>query len=907
MIKKIKYSDQVTDILIAEDNPAQAAQIKYLLESYKYRVIVKENGKQAYDWLANNKPLIVISGIVMPEMNGYELCERIKSDKRTENIPVILLTTLSDPDAVIEGLSYGADSFITKPYNKEYLLSNIEMLLKDVSITDEKIEEKSIEINYGGKKRLMRIGPQKVFKLLLNIYQGVIHKNNELIQTQEELRQLNESLEEKVDQRAAQLVIANKELAFQNQEKEKRAAELLIANKELHFQFREKEKRAEELIIANKELAFQNMEKEKRADEHIIANNELAFQNREKEKRADELIMANKELAYQNEEKGKRADELIIANNELAYQNEEKEKRANELVIANKELAFQNREKEKRADELAIANKELAFQNKEKEKRAAELSIANLELKNNEGKILAFNAELEKRVSERTMQADEANKAKSEFLANMSHEIRTPMNAVLGYSDLLGFLNKDKTQMEYIEAIKSSGRSLLILINGILDLSKIEAGRLELQYDYVNTQAFFSEFERIFSLRLSEKGLNFKFEISEDTPEGIYIDDARIRQIILNLIGNAIKFTEKGSILLKVSCLNPHIGKSSSEKEVKLADLRIEVSDTGIGIPHEMLEEVFKPFIQGQGQNVKKYGGTGLGLAITKRLLQLMNGTIDLESELNVGSTFVIGIPDVSCLSNFAKRADEIQLDPSGIIFDEAIIIIADDIEHNRSYLRDALKNTKLKIFEAENGQEALILAKKIVPDLIITDIRMPILNGFELLVKLKEDKALRHIPAIAYSASVMKDQKDRILESKFAGLLIKPVLVTELFCELMKHLKFKLVKVRGAKDSVPGLQVAGKIRDLPGLINSLETQLKVICKSFEIIQPIDEVRDLGNQLTDLGKNHNSLVIREYGEELVRACDSFNIETILKLIKQYKNITESLKKPNKKIAIEQSN
>ena len=179
---------------------------------------------------------------------------------------------------------------------------------------------------------------------------------------------------------AMELQTANKELAFQNEEKEKRAAELIIANKELAIQRYEKGKRADELLIANKELAFQSDEKEKRAAELIIANKELAFQNKEKEKRAAELIVANKELAFQSDEKGKRADELQIANKELAFQNEEKEKRAAELIIANKELAFQSDEKGKRADELQIANKELAFQNREKKKRAEELVIADKEL-----------------------------------------------------------------------------------------------------------------------------------------------------------------------------------------------------------------------------------------------------------------------------------------------------------------------------------------------------------------------------------------------------------------------------------------------------------------------------------------------------------------------------------------------
>jgi signal transduction histidine kinase len=731
MSNNIKIPDSLPEILVAEDSPTQAAQIKYLLESNNYRVMVTENGKKALDWLSDHMPSLVISDIIMPEMNGFELCEKIKSDSRTENIPVILLTSLSDPDEVIDGLSCGADSFITKPYDKGYLISNIKNVLKENIANESEKDNLGIVIDYRGKRRIIRTGPQKVVKLLLNIYKGAIHKNDELIQTQEELRQLNEKLEEIVENRTSQLVVANKELKL------------------------------------------------------------------------------------------------------------------------------------------------------------------------NEGKILGFNAELEERVRERTTQADAANKAKSEFIANMSHEIRTPMNAVLGYADLLGFLIKDKTQRDYIDSIKSSGRSLLVLINGILDLSKIEAGRLQLQYEYVNSQSYFSEFERIFSLRISDKGLKFILEISPDAPAGIFIDDARLSQIILNLIGNAIKFTDKGSIKLTVYNENLQVIDSGTEKDVEVTDLIIEVTDTGIGIAADFLEEVFKPFIQGQGQNVKKFGGTGLGLTITKRLLDLMNGTIEVNSQLNKGSTFRIKIPGILCMMDFDKREEKPDINPAEIEFEKAVVLVADDLEHNRSYIRDVFKNTNLKIVEAENGQEALTIAKKIVPDIIITDIRMPILDGFELLNELKSLESLKHIPVIAYSASVVKEQKDRILESDFAGLLIKPVLVTELYNELMKNLPFRIVKVIVPEQLGSGINKSEEITDLQGLIHSLENKLNEVCKSFEFIQPIDEVRDFGNQLVTLGITHKSSNITEYGKELIRAADSFNIDSILKLIGKYHGIIENLKALNR--------
>ena len=720
MSKKVKTSGSATDILIVEDSATQAAQIKYLLESHQYKAEVTQNGQQALAWLLKYKPSLVISDIVMPEMNGFELCEKIKSDERTEDIPVILLTSLSDPEEVIEGLSCGADSFITKPYDKEYLISNIKKILSEKIIPEAKRDTKGTEIIYGGKKRLIRTGTQKVIKLLLNIYQGAIHQNNELIKTRDELRLLNERLEDLVEERTR-------------------------------------------------------------------------------------------------------------------------------------------------------------------------------ELKKDEEKIRAFNAELEQRINERTAQLDAANKAKSEFLANMSHEIRTPMNAVLGYAELLGFMLEDKTQRDYLESIKSSGRSLLTLINDILDLSKIEAGKLELQFEFMNSQSFFSEFERIFSLRLSEKGLKFIMDISSGTPAGIYIDDARLRQIILNLIGNAVKFTEKGSIKLKVYTENPQIIKYSKNKTEEFIDLIIEVTDTGIGISRDMKEGIFNPFVQGQRQNVKKYGGTGLGLAITQRLVQLMNGTIELDSHLHRGSTFKIKIPEVSYLRDFEKRSEEIQLDPGDIIFEKATIIVADDVEHNRKYLIDALSKTNIKIVQAEDGKEAFSLAKKIVPDLIITDIRMPVLDGFDLLRKLKSNKGLKHIPVIAYSASVMKAQRDRIRESEFTGLLIKPVQITELYLMLMNNLPYKSIRATRSVQSVAETGFTKEVSDLPGLIHSLDTQFKDVWMTFGIRQPIGEVRDFGNQLIKLGKNHKAAIITGYGEELVNAADSFNIEAILNLIRKYPGIVELLK------------
>jgi PAS domain S-box-containing protein len=489
-------------------------------------------------------------------------------------------------------------------------------------------------------------------------------------------------------------------------------------------------------------------------------------------------------------------------------------------------------------------------------------------------------------------EAESANKAKSEFLANMSHEIRTPMNAVLGYTELLGSTIIDQTQKGYVNSIKSSGKGLLTLINDILDLSKIEAGKLELEFDYVDTNAFFSEFERIFSLKVLEKGLKFDLEIASGTPPGVYIDESRVRQVIFNLLGNAIKFTKEGAIKLKVYTENPQIVNYPNDRSEEFIDLVIEVEDSGIGISRELQESIFQPFTQERGS--KYFGGTGLGLTISKRLLTLMNGSITVYSEIGKGSRFTVKIPEISYLLDYASSRADIRINPSDIVFSEAMILIVDDVEHNRNYLKEALKNTQLNITEAENGVVALNMAKRLKPDLIIADIRMPEMDGFQLLHKIKSNKKLKHIPVLAYSASVLKAQKERIHSSDFSGLLIKPVNVTELYLALMNILPYRSIRQENNHDSAQNTLITGEILDSSGLKYSLETTFTEKWKTFAVTQPLDEISDFAQELLQLGLKHNCATITNYAKELTSAADSFNVDALLKLIQKFRAINENL-------------
>jgi len=490
-------------------------------------------------------------------------------------------------------------------------------------------------------------------------------------------------------------------------------------------------------------------------------------------------------------------------------------------------------------------------------------------------------------------EAEDASKVKSEFLANMSHEIRTPMNAVLGYTELLCSTSLDQIQKGYVSSIITSGKNLLTLINDILDLSKIEAGKFNLENNYIDTGAFFSEFENIFTLRLAEKGLKFILNISSGTPNGLYLDETRLRQVMLNLLGNAIKFTNNGSITVTVMAENPTTAASPEEREEYLIDLIIKVEDTGIGISKKMQKSIFEPFVQ--EHDFRHFGGTGLGLAITQRLIKLMNGSISVESQENKGSIFTITIPRTPYLTEFVKPIAEYDFNPDEIVFEKAVILVADDVEHNRNYLHDALQRTNLRIVDATNGQEAYDIARKIIPDLIITDIVMPEMDGFQLLNKIKKNKNLKHIPVIAYSASVLKEKKEKISRSEFAGLLAKPVQLSQLYSSLMNILPYRKEKGENRENEFPEYAQKEELKDPLTLIISLETTFYSSWKSFTVRQPIKEITEFGISIEQLGKDHNSVLVEQYGKDLITAAKNFNIQGILNLINIYPAMTERIK------------
>ncbi|QEP44414.1 response regulator [Ectothiorhodospiraceae bacterium BW-2] len=373
-----------------------------------------------------------------------------------------------------------------------------------------------------------------------------------------------------------------------------------------------------------------------------------------------------------------------------------------------------------------------------------------------------------------------ASQSKSEFLANMSHEIRTPMNAIIGFADLLLATDLNSKQCSFLESIQVSSRSLLHIINDILDLSKIEAGKLKINPEIFSLPKLFRSLEQIFSLQCQDKGLTLVMELPDALPQVIYADEHRIRQILINIINNGIKFTEQGSVTLKVS-----FRLDADADSLRMA-LQCEICDTGIGIDADFLPRLFSAFEQQQMQSTKKYGGTGLGLAISRQLARQMGGDISVVSRVGEGSCFTLTLPDIPICPD--ANLETLSHTHTEYRFEAATILIADDIPFNRQLICEYLSAYPFTLLEAENGKEALEKARQHHPDLILMDIRMPQMDGVTAVRHLQADAATAVIPVIAVTASVTEDelQSYRIY---FAECLHKPLQFTDLIESMSHHL----------------------------------------------------------------------------------------------------------------------
>jgi len=535
-----------------------------------------------------------------------------------------------------------------------------------------------------------------------------------------------------------------------------------------------------------------------------------------------------------------------------------------------------------------ISQKIMVFKKLDGELRSMMISIMPISFQNQQA-LLTIAVDLTERLSfeqqllEAKEVAESATQAKSEFLANMSHEIRTPMNAIIGFTELLDEQIKEPKLKGFVKTIQSAGHSLLLLINDILDLSKIEAGKVDIEKTASNPHELFSDLANIFMMNVRNKDLDFILEVDPNIPESLMLDTVRLRQILVNLIGNAVKFTENGYIKLRARTAN------IDEIHSKL-NLIIDVEDSGIGIPEQQLKTIFNDFEQTEGQDQAQFGGTGLGLSISQRLTQLMGGTLSVESSLSTGSTFTVHLNDVDVASVQASsiiKSD--QFVSNTVQFEPAKILVVDDIVNNRQLVHENFVGTELTILEAGNGLEAINMVEKHDINLILMDIRMPVMDGYQAAKKIK---AIKNIPIIALTASVMKDQYQREKSKDFDDYLRKPVLRTDLFETLSHFLKHKIIDLDIQKSTKMDLSPSERTV-LAEILKELDQQTS-LWQAIHKTNNISEMENFAHNLAAIGERYNFKPIASYASQLMEKIDTFDIDGIKYTLDEFSVIYDNL-------------
>ena len=488
--------------------------------------------------------------------------------------------------------------------------------------------------------------------------------------------------------------------------------------------------------------------------------------------------------------------------------------------------------------------------------------------------------------------AELANQSKSEFLANMSHEIRTPLNAILGFSELLKNKKFDSDKYDYyLDGISVAGINLLSLINDILDLSKIEAGRMLINPEPVDILELCEEVFKIFIIKITEKDLKVETKIINNIPIGLILDEIRIRQILFNIVGNAVKFTESGKISIVLS-----FDKENESRR----DLNIAVIDTGIGIPESQVNRIFEPFMQTEGQNARKYGGTGLGLPISKRLLEMMNGSIEVESTLGVGTKFHICIRGVNISEKGLQRSHLSGSEIIDLTFDNQKVIIIDDNMDNIEIISGYLKNVNLELYSVNDYNQTIEHCRKIHPALILLNMPIPEIDGYELIHLLNNDHITKNIPIIAITSASL-DSFPLTTRLYITGFIRKPFTRQQLINEIARIIP--PVKPAEVIDSfyMSFLKFKQSMKTIPIELTDINSYLylqKILLPSWETVNNsliIDKIKDFGKSINEFACSKNIELLKKYSDYLNEAVNNMDIECLIEILPFFIEIAKKIK------------
>jgi PAS domain S-box-containing protein len=696
-----------TEILIVEDSRTQAEQLKYLLEGNNCTVSYAINGQQALELMKIFTPDLIISDIIMPGMDGFELCRRIREDQELKHIPVILLTSLSDPEDVLMSLTNGADIFFSKPYKDDYLISHINNLVSNPVQLENATANQEVSMFFNGKRRTIKANPSQMLSLLLSTYEYAVIQNKQLLNLQEEFKKNNENLEERIENRTLEL-------------------------KESKIKYFD--------LYNNAPTMFLSVES---GTWGIIECNDTLL-NKIGLTRQEVIGISMFSLFHPDSlEHSKVLWQSFLVTGEL-------KNCEIELLL----------KPEGKLPVLMNATSVRDRNGKNLYSRTVMQDISALKLVEEE---LIYAKE----------KAEESDNLKSAFLANMSHEIRTPLNGIQGFSQLLkepGISDEDKE--DYINTIDQCSQQLLQIVTDIIEISKIEAGQEKSHPAAVKIPSLLEEVRLLFQPLAARKNLIFKIiNKLSDNHDNIIIDPDKLKHALNNIIANAIKFTNSGEVGLEISKINNN--------------LIVKISDSGIGIEPAYHEKVFERFRQVEMSDTRKYGGTGLGLSLAKSFIELIGGTIELDSSLGKGSTFTIIIPYIPVVIQSELKLGDI---PCFIDWNRKTILLAEDEVSNVYVIKSMLKSTGVNILMASNGLEAVELCRNdFAISLVLMDIKMPEMDGLTATRLIKSFR--KDLPVIATTAYAFSNDKTRCIEAGCIDYLSKPFRKEELMNITRKYL----------------------------------------------------------------------------------------------------------------------